>query len=119
MVRLFLCPKGGVDMKNEYKFYDDKKICTIFFIDRTSFTIDANDFELISKYTWFRGKRGYPTAHFSRKTKTASRTFTLHRLLFGFPKNVDMLFREAISMAEERACICGSFSSIRRKFSRI
>ena len=77
-------------MKNEYKFSDDKKICTIFFIDRTSFTIDANDFELISKYTWFRGKRGYPTAHFSRKTKTASRTFTLHRLLFGFPKNVDI-----------------------------
>lgn len=64
MVRLFLCLKGGVDMKNEYKFSDAKKICTIFFIDRTSFTIDANNFELVSKYTWFKGKRGYPTAHF-------------------------------------------------------
>lgn len=32
MVRLFLCLKGGVDMKNEYKFSDDKKICTIFLL---------------------------------------------------------------------------------------
>lgn len=77
-------------MKNEFLFSEDKMICTIFFNDKTSFVIDSSDFQLVSKYTWFKGKRGYPTAHYSRKLKASSRTFTLHRLLFGFPESGDI-----------------------------
>lgn len=77
-------------MKNRYEKSADGKKVYIFFNDGSNFVIDADDFETVSEFTWFKGKRGYPVAHTSRKSLEGYKTFTLHRLIFGFPSNYDI-----------------------------
>ena len=54
-------------MKNRYSFSEDGKTCSIYFINGEHFVIDACDFNLVSQFTWWLGKRGYPVAKTSRK----------------------------------------------------
>jgi len=77
-------------MLNSYRFSDDNKVCRVFFKDGSYFLIDATDFELVSKYSWFKGKRGYPTMHTSRKSPEGYKTRPLHRYLIKIPDKADI-----------------------------
>lgn len=77
-------------MKNQYELSDNGKYYRIYFIDKSFFLIDSDDFKLVSVYTWSKGKRGYPIAHKSRKSEDGNKTFTLHRYLYDFPIHCDI-----------------------------
>ena len=68
-------------MKNRYSFSEDGKTCSIYFINGEHFVIDACDFNLVSQFTWWLGKRGYPVAKTSRKSKEGHKSITVHSLL--------------------------------------
>lgn len=108
-------------MKNEYQFSENKKVCNIFFIDGTSFIIDSSDFQLVSKFTWFKSKRGYPVAHFSRKSPQGHKTFPLHRYLFDFPQSstIDHIDRNKMNNRRSNLRFCSqhqnSFNQSLRK----
>ncbi len=70
-----------MNMNNRYQLSDDRSCYRIFFLDGSFFIIDSADFSAVSEYTWFYGKRGYPTAHLSRRSKDGYRTIPLHRYL--------------------------------------
>lgn len=95
-------------MKNRYLFSKDETECTVFFNDGTFFIIDSNDFELVSKYTWFKSKRGYPVAHFSRKSPQGHKTFSLHRYLFNFPPSgtIDHIDRDKMNNRRNNLRLC-------------
>ena len=78
-------------MKNEYRLSADGNCYRIYFLDGSFFVIDADDFQAVSQYTWFAGKRGYPVAHTSRSSREGHRTFSLHRYLLspGADRDVD------------------------------
>ena len=75
-------------MRNKYRFIDNGNLCEIFFRDGSSFIIDADDFEIVSDYTWHNGKRGYPTYNTSRKIGRKIRP--LHILLVGKNEGMDV-----------------------------
>ncbi len=77
-------------MNNRYEILPDGKTCQVFFRDGNSFLIDAEDLKLIEGVSWSRGKRGYPVSHTSRKDPNGHKAITLHRLLLGFPKEMDI-----------------------------
>ena len=77
-------------MKNEYEFTDCGNCCRIYFLDGSFFTIDADDFPAVSKYTWALGKRGYPVAHTSRRSEKGHKTFSLHRFLMDPEEGYDV-----------------------------
>ncbi len=77
-------------MKNEYRINSGKDYCEIFFSDGSSFLIDIEDFDKVSKYTWFFGKRGYPIMHTSRKSADVHKTVPLHKYLLEVPTDCDV-----------------------------
>lgn len=75
-------------MKNRYEIIGD--ICRIYFNDGGHFVIDADNFEMVSERTWFRGKRGYPVSHTSRRSPDGHKTETLHKFLLRPGKGFDV-----------------------------
>lgn len=77
-------------MNNRYELSPDGKYYRVFFKSGSFFIIDKEDFNNVSRFTWSLGKRGYPTAHTSRKTKDGPKTFPLHRLLIATDDRTDI-----------------------------
>ena len=77
-------------MNNQYCLSDDMVQCRVYFTDGSSFLIDSEDLPAVSRYTWFRGKRGYPIAHTSRRSANPHKTFPLHRFLMNPQEGYDV-----------------------------
>lgn len=72
--------------KTKYPIYD---LSGEFGIGWTSdgerFLFDLEDYDLISKYTWCKDKR-----YFYAKVKGTNKRIALHRLIMGFPENMEV-----------------------------
>ena len=77
-------------MNNRYRYIDGGKTCEVFFKDESSFLIDAEDLAKISEISWFKGKRGYPIGHTSRKLKDGHKTIPVHKKILALTESCDV-----------------------------
>ena len=71
-------------MGNQYRLSSDGSYYIGTFNRGGEFIIDRDDYALLSRYTWLKGKRGYPVTSINRKS------ITLHRFLLDFPDGYDI-----------------------------
>ena len=71
-------------MGNTYRLSEDGSYYIGLFKDGSQFLIDREDYSLVSRHTWYKGKRGYPAASIKRKPRV------LHRLLLKPPPGYDV-----------------------------
>lgn len=70
--------------ENKYYISDNEAYVIGYTRKGEKFIFDKEDFNMISKYTWFLSKRGYMTTNIKR------RPVTMHKLLLGNLKKLDI-----------------------------